>query len=369
MSREVSELVPLHPNMVLSEDPFSNQSYDPNYQSEFQTAPSSPPNKGSTTELSFPLLPKLLQQPKLNVSNVFSARDAVPSHHLLKIESFSSLSKAPIEKYVSEFEAGGYKWNLSIYPNGDKNKDGQDHISMYLEMVETSSLPAGWEVNAIFNFFVFDQLRDKYVGPQDATVRRFHCVKTQWGIETFIDLKTFNNPSNGYLVSDTCSFGVEVFVVKSTSKAERLLPIKNPVTFKHAWMFDSFSRKTQEYYESDFFVGGDYIWKIVFFPNGCQLEGHKRNYNIISLALRLEPLTLPPGTKLLVHFKFRIKDQKNGNHFDRNDSKLFGFNYLRRDIIDFMSLTKFKDPQNGFLVNDTCIIEAEFEVLGFVTVE
>lgn len=69
MSREVSELVPLHPNMVLSEDPFSNQSYDPNYQSEFQTAPSSPPNKGSTAELSFPLLPKLLQQPKLNVSN------------------------------------------------------------------------------------------------------------------------------------------------------------------------------------------------------------------------------------------------------------------------------------------------------------
>lgn len=58
--------------------------------------------------------------------------------------------------------------------------------------------------------------------------------------------------------------------------------------------------------------------KIVFFPNGYQLEGHERNYNIISLALRLEPLTLPPGTKLLVHFKFRVKDQKNGNHFERN---------------------------------------------------
>nr|GMN75256.1 hypothetical protein TIFTF001_056755 [Ficus carica]GMN75264.1 hypothetical protein TIFTF001_056756 [Ficus carica] len=34
-----------------------------------------------------------------------------------------------------------------------------------------------------------------------------------------------------------------------------------------------------------------------------------------------------------------------------------------------MSLTKFKDPENGFLVNDTCIIEAEAEVLGLVTLE
>lgn len=94
----------------------------------------------------------------------------------------------------------------------------------------------------------------------DARVRRFHCVKTQWGIDKFIDLKAFNNPSNGYLVNDTCSFGVEVFVVKNTSKAERLSMIKNPAKFKYAWMFDSFSTKTLEHYESDFFVGGDYIW-------------------------------------------------------------------------------------------------------------
>ncbi|GMN71933.1 hypothetical protein TIFTF001_055982 [Ficus carica] len=257
-TREGSELPPLHPSIFLSDDSISSVSLDPNYQTGFHTAPSSPPPfKGSTTEMFSPFLPKLFLQPKLNI---FQARDAVPSHHLLKIESFSTLSKAPIEKYVSEFEAGGYKWNLSIYPSGDKNKDGQDHISIYLELVETSSHPAGWEVNAIFSFFVFDQVRDKYVGPQDARVRRFHCVKTQWGIEKFIDLKAFNNPSNGYLVNDTCSFGVEVFVVKNTSKAERLSMIKNPVKFKYAWMFDSFSTKTLEHYESDFFVGGDYIW-------------------------------------------------------------------------------------------------------------
>ena len=161
--------------------------------------------------------------------------------------------------------------------------------------------------------------------------------------------------------------------------------------------------------------------RIGVFPNGYQLEGHERHYNIIGLALRLESLSLHPGTKLLVHFKFRIRDQKNGNHFERSgeivvgfplfvifitiqafislalptlirfllsyanvtkrnlkiitlncchpDSKVFGSNSLRRGIIDFMSLTKFKAPENGFLVNDTCIIEAEAEVLGLVTLD
>ena len=42
---------------------------------------------------------------------IFSERDALPSHFLLKIVSFSILSKASITKYCSsKFEAGGYKW-------------------------------------------------------------------------------------------------------------------------------------------------------------------------------------------------------------------------------------------------------------------
>ena len=62
---------------------------------------------------------------------------------------------------------------FSIYPTGYKTEDGQDHISMYLEMVDTSSLPAGWEVNAIINFFIYDRIRDKYVGFQGIASAKF----------------------------------------------------------------------------------------------------------------------------------------------------------------------------------------------------
>ncbi|KAJ0049017.1 hypothetical protein Pint_16588 [Pistacia integerrima] len=52
-------------------------------------------------------------------------RDAPPSHYLLKIQSFSSLTN--LNKFISNnFDAGGFKWKLCLYPNGDKENKGED---------------------------------------------------------------------------------------------------------------------------------------------------------------------------------------------------------------------------------------------------
>ncbi|XP_070055492.1 uncharacterized protein [Nicotiana tomentosiformis] len=61
------------------------------------------------------------------------------------------------------FEAGGYKWKMIIYPDGNGSEKGSEHISVYLAISETSSLPSGWEVNAMFTFFLFNQLCDNYL--------------------------------------------------------------------------------------------------------------------------------------------------------------------------------------------------------------
>lgn len=52
---------------------------------------------------------------------------------------------------------------LTIYPNGNKERGAKGHISIYVGLVDTSSLPAGWEVKAIINMFVHDQIQDTYV--------------------------------------------------------------------------------------------------------------------------------------------------------------------------------------------------------------
>ncbi|GMN72110.1 hypothetical protein TIFTF001_052790 [Ficus carica] len=276
-SRENSELPS---DLLLSEDDFSNEFHNLNYDTGFQTAPSSPPHtsvsadsslpaKESTTNISSLPLPKLLRQPNI-----------VPSPILL----------------------------------------------------------------------------------QDATVRRFHCLKTQWGIVKFMDLETFNHPPNGYLVNDTCSFGVEVFIVKTTSKAECLSMLNNPKTYKITWNIPNVSRRKSD--EIGCFIAGDYKWRVRFYPNAYQAEQGKINNNVF-VALELDSL-LPAGNKLFVRYTFRVMDQKKDNHVERSGSNrmssAFGFR-------DFMSQAKFKDPENGYLVDDACILEAEFEVLGLVTVE
>jgi uncharacterized protein YlaN (UPF0358 family) len=41
-----------------------------------------------------------------------------------------------------------------------------DHISLYLEILDTEKYPLGWEVNASFKLFVYDQKRDKFLTNQ-----------------------------------------------------------------------------------------------------------------------------------------------------------------------------------------------------------
>lgn len=95
---------------------------------------------------------------------------------------------------------------------------------------------------------------------KDGSIRRFHVLQTEWGIPKFIDLVTFNDPTNGYLNDDTCVFGAEVFIVKPTSKGEYLSLIDEPSTLSYTWKFENFSNASSETYDSEIFVAGNYKW-------------------------------------------------------------------------------------------------------------
>ncbi|XP_061369399.1 ubiquitin C-terminal hydrolase 12-like [Gastrolobium bilobum] len=198
------------------------------------------------------------------------------------ILSIRPMKESSVEKCVSEeFEAGGHKWSLSIYPTGNLKEDGQDHVSIYLVLMNPSSSPLDWEVNANVNFSVYNFLNDEFVATQDTTIRRFHVLKTECGIQKFVDIDTFKDPSNGYLIGDTCVFGVEVFVVKTMNKDDCLSMIHEPVT--HSYTCPKFS----------------------------------------------------------------------------NSSSSWEYKQL-------VALAKFKNSNSGFLVNDSCILEAEFKVLAVI---
>uniref|UniRef100_A0A7N2KUL1 MATH domain-containing protein n=1 Tax=Quercus lobata TaxID=97700 RepID=A0A7N2KUL1_QUELO len=196
-----------------------------------------------------------------------------------------------MERYeTGEFESGGYKWKLVIYPNGNKNNNVDKHMSLYLAIEAEDLRPPGWEVHAIFRFFLHDQIRDNYL-----TIEDIHSLHTH----------------NGYLVDDTCVFGAEVFVSKQRSmdKVECLALIKDSITKKSVIRFDYYSELTGESHYSAPFNVGNHKWKIRICPIG---EGIGMGiYNSLYLALA-DPKSLLPGMKIFADFTLRILDQVYG---------------------------------------------------------
>ncbi|XP_015900092.1 uncharacterized protein LOC107433325 isoform X2 [Ziziphus jujuba] len=291
-----------------------------------------------------------------------SISEAPPTHYTLKIHYFSLLAKNSIERYESgEFQAGGYKWKLVVYPSGNKNKNEKEHVSVYLAMVRENWLQTGWQVYADFSLFLLDQNKDNYMVLHEGRERRFHGLKLEWGFDQFIPLKAFNDASNGFLVDDTCVFGAEVFVCKerSTGKGECLSMIKDAVMNKHVWRVENFSKLDAECNDSKTFNAGDHKWKIKLYPKGYG-NGVATQ---LSLYLALsDPTALPPGTKIYADFTLRVLDQMNAKHYFGKASQWFSALDFERGWSRFMSLIHFTN--SGYLIRDTCIIEAEVTVHG-----
>ncbi|KAJ0049015.1 hypothetical protein Pint_16584 [Pistacia integerrima] len=184
-------------------------------------------------------------------------------------------------------------------------------------------------------------------------------MKTEWGFSRFLDLETFRNPSNGYLIKDTCVFGAEVFVVKNTFKGEFLSKMEDPATHYHTWVVKNFTALTDKKCISESF--GPYKWYVVLFPNGHN-EGKGKNISIYLSSDRSF------NAKLFVNFILRVKNQKTGPHIEKKvEDHMFCPTVEDWGFSEFMLLDTFKDPKQGYLVDDNCIIEAEVQLLGSVS--
>ena len=88
-------------------------------------------------------------------------------------------------------------------------------------------------------------------------------MKTEWGFDQFLPLKTFEDSSKGYLVKDCCVFGAEVFVIKPSGKREVLSMLKKPANGFSTWKIQYFSKldKNSTLYKT--FTAGGRSWYAV----------------------------------------------------------------------------------------------------------
>ncbi|VVA37122.1 Hypothetical predicted protein [Prunus dulcis] len=296
-----------------------------------------------------------------------SLSNSPPTHYTLTIESFSMLTENSVDTYESgEFDAGGYKWKLVVYPNGNTKKNVEDHISVYLKMAEANSLQSGWEVSVDFRLFLLDQNKGLYLVLQDANMNKMclHGAMLQVGFDRVIPLKAFSVASNGYLIDDTCVFGAEVFVCKErrAGKAECLSRIKKAFMNKHCWKIESFSTFKSQRLQSELFTAGGQKWKIELYPKG---DDHGENTHV-SVYLRIaNPEKLSPGSQLLVEYTLRIVNQLDGKDKSRKSNhSWFSASSPCWGWPCFIKWDSFKMLDNGYLVKNTCLVEAEVTVHG-----
>ncbi|XP_031094460.1 ubiquitin carboxyl-terminal hydrolase 12-like [Ipomoea triloba] len=121
------------------------------------------------------------------------------------IENFSRLNAKKM--YSEIFYVGGYKWRILIFPKGNN----VDHLSMYLDVADSSTLPYGWSRYAQFSLAVINQIHNKFTVRKD-TQHQFTGRESDWGFTSFMPLSELYDPSRGYLVNDTVIVEADVAV-------------------------------------------------------------------------------------------------------------------------------------------------------------
>ncbi|KAG5555383.1 hypothetical protein RHGRI_012802 [Rhododendron griersonianum] len=123
-------------------------------------------------------------------------KDAITYKQLCKIENFSKLN---VECYDSkEFNAGDHKCGAGT------------HISLYLALADTSTLPPNSKIYVELKLRIVDQINAKdYSGK---ATYWFSASRKECGGSRFTTLTYVNQPGMGLLVKDTCLVEAELTI-------------------------------------------------------------------------------------------------------------------------------------------------------------
>ncbi|XP_039160929.1 uncharacterized protein LOC104430963 [Eucalyptus grandis] len=155
-------------------------------------------------------------------------------------------------------------------------------------------------------------------------------------------LATFTDPSNGYLVDDTCVFGAEILVIKNSGLGECLTPIEG-TSYTQEWKISKFST----------------LAEVRLLPMG---ESAERNKSLsIHLALANSGI-LDLRQKVNASFTIRLRLKDGTVYAEQTAKNSLWFSHLSPSWgwPRYASLERVQD----YLVDNECVVEAEVTILG-----
>ncbi|KAM7256047.1 hypothetical protein ACFE04_011788 [Oxalis oulophora] len=267
-----------------------------------------------------------------------------------KIENFTRLNTK--KHYSDAFVVGNYKWRILIFPKGNN----VDHLSMYLDVADSTSLPYGWSRYAQFSLAVqfwelgclvysFCNNFDKFVLAD--TQHQFNARESDWGFTSFMPLSELYDPSRGYLVNDTLLIEAEVIVRKvvdywtyDSKKETGYVGLKNQGATCYM------NSLLQTLYHIPYFRKENSVW----YKTHVNLWGGRRAVEAIRLC------TTCPQLKMICHLQGTVVEGTIQQLFEGHN-----MNYIECINVDYKSTRKesFYDLQLD--VKGCCDVYASFD--------
>ncbi|GAB4858118.1 hypothetical protein Ancab_039348 [Ancistrocladus abbreviatus] len=283
-------------------------------------------------------------------------RTIQPMHLTFEVQAYQELVElydqaARYESIIStQFNVGHHSWALVIYPKG---KGVHDHISLYVKLLD--KIRDGECVHASFKFFVLNNETEKYITIQDTGTRSFTAGHREWGISEAISAKDFFDKSNGLLVNDSCTFGVEVYVVDQTLiKTLRLSMMEKQTHRSYTWPIYDLSTIRPSVFSPTFKIE-DRAWKLQVYPRG-NLTGQGKYLSLYFYLI--DRTNLIGGKRLYVDVQLNLKDQLTGEDHEKNVGFWFDSEKDHGGLDDFIELAELNNPTKGYRLDDRVMIEA-----------
>ncbi|XP_018720134.2 MATH domain and coiled-coil domain-containing protein At3g58270-like [Eucalyptus grandis] len=159
--------------------------------------------------------------------------DVNPGEFTWKISYFTEQDANHL--YSEAFTVSGCQWRILVFPKGN----GSHHLSLFLGVPDSATLPYGWTKDVKFSLGVIDQINDVR-SIRKAWQSVFTARQKEWGFPELIPLTELQNRTGGYLVNDT-------LVIKATVCISTVTPLMNIQPARPTDKFDSYFTALEEF--------------------------------------------------------------------------------------------------------------------------
>lgn len=155
----------------------------------------------------------VISKKPITVQNLFlQKKDFIKGAYTWTISNYLDL-KLPVNSPA--FVVGGHKWYIKMHPLGDQYSTNS--LSLFLHLCNPKELPdleSGMMIELTLS--ILDEKHGKHFVIQGRFVFAAGN-RIGWGWSNFIPLKTFKDPSRGYLVGLSCALKADITIIGSSN--------------------------------------------------------------------------------------------------------------------------------------------------------